>query len=59
MEIHHHLLEEGRVAVVPGAPQWFGPGAEGHVRIAFPTSRGILDEGLDRMEAALAALSGA
>ncbi|MGD2070857.1 MAG: pyridoxal phosphate-dependent aminotransferase [Gemmatimonadota bacterium] len=56
MDVHRHLLEEGRVAVVPGAPRWFGPGAEGHLRIAFPTSRRILDEGLDRMEAALGTL---
>ena len=57
MEIHRELLEEGRVAVAPGVARWFGPGAEGHVRIAFPTSRRILDEGLDRIEETLTGLS--
>lgn len=47
------LLEEHRVAVVPGAARWFGPGARGHLRIAFPTSFEILDEGLNRIEAGL------
>ncbi len=49
-----HLLERGRVAVVPGATRWFGPGAEGHLRLVFSTSRAILDEGLDRIAFALA-----
>ena len=51
-----HLLENHRVAVVPGAARWFGPGAEGHLRICFSTSRKILSEGLDRIEAGLAGL---
>ena len=45
-----HLREQARVALVPGAPQWFGPGASGHVRICFATSRGILQEAFDRLE---------
>jgi len=44
------LLKEGRVAVVPGAEKWFGPGAEGHIRICIATSHNILKEGLDRIE---------
>jgi aminotransferase len=44
------LLKEGKVAVVPGAAKWFGPGAEGHVRICIATSHNILKEGLDRIE---------
>lgn len=48
-----YLLKEARVAVVPGASQWFGPGAEGHIRICFSTSRKIFREGLDRIETAL------
>lgn len=56
-EIADYLLTEGRVAVVPGAARWFGPGAEGHLRLAFPTSHAIFDEGLDRIERALARLS--
>ena len=45
------------VAVVPGLPQWFGPGAAGHLRICFATSRGILVEGLDRLTRGLRALA--
>ncbi len=59
MELTDYLLTEGRVAVVPGAARWFGPGAEGHIRIAFPTSNAIIDEGLDRFEGALARLRAA
>jgi aminotransferase len=55
-EMADYLLREARVAVVPGAARWFGPGAEGHVRIAFPTSRGILSKALDRIEAAIGKL---
>jgi aspartate/methionine/tyrosine aminotransferase len=52
-----HLLEQYRVAIVPGAARWFGPGAEGHIRICFSTSRAILAEGLDRVVAGLDALN--
>jgi aspartate/methionine/tyrosine aminotransferase len=48
-----YLLKEAKVAVVPGAEKWFGPGAEGHIRICFSTSKAILEEALDRIEAAL------
>jgi aspartate/methionine/tyrosine aminotransferase len=44
------LLARARVALVPGAPRWFGPGASGHVRICFATSRRILQEAFDRMD---------
>lgn len=43
------LREQARVALVPGAARWFGPGASGHVRICFATSRRILQEAFDRM----------
>lgn len=43
------LLERSRVAVVPGAARWFGPGAVGHLRICFSTSEGILREGIARV----------
>lgn len=49
------LLDEGRVAVVPGMARWFGPGAQGHIRLTFCTSEAILTEGLDRIEACLRA----
>jgi bifunctional pyridoxal-dependent enzyme with beta-cystathionase and maltose regulon repressor activities len=44
------LREKARVALVPGAPRWFGPGASGHLRICFATSRRILQEAFERLE---------
>ena len=55
-ELVEYLRAEHRVALVPGSPRFFGPGAAGHIRISTATSRGILSEGLDRLEAGLAAL---
>ena len=52
-ELAGHLLDRHDVAVVPGSPAFFGPGAAGHLRLSFATSRGILAEGLDRIEAGL------
>jgi aminotransferase len=52
-ETADYLLKKARVAVVPGLPRWFGPGAEGNIRLCFSTSRGILTEALDRIERAL------
>jgi len=49
------LLTQHGVAVVPGAPRWFGPGAAGHLRLVFSTSEGILREGLARIAAGLTA----
>jgi len=43
------VLEKAKVAIVPGSARWFGPGAEGHVRICFSTSRDVLEEGLLRI----------
>lgn len=51
--LSEYLLREAKVAVVPGAEQWFGPGAAGHIRICFSTSQSILAEALDRIEIAL------
>lgn len=45
------LLQRDRVAVVPGSPLWFGPGATGHLRLCFATSRAVLDSALERIEA--------
>lgn len=47
------LREQYRVAVVPGSPAFFGPGAQGHLRLSFATSRQILTDGLNRLEAGL------
>lgn len=52
------LLHDAKLAVVPGSPAFFGPGAAGHVRLAFATSRAILAEGLDRFERGVAAWRG-
>lgn len=45
-EIHQLLLEKAKVAVVPGAKEWFGEGAEGFIRMSFATSEDILNEAL-------------
>ncbi|MER7394736.1 pyridoxal phosphate-dependent aminotransferase [Streptomyces sp. NPDC000151] len=50
------LLTEARVAVVGDTPEYFGPAAEGNIRISYATSRGVLEEALDRMESAVADL---
>lgn len=50
------LRTEGRLALVPGTARFFGPGSEGYVRLCFATSRTLLDEGLDRLEAFLRSL---
>lgn len=44
-----HVLQHGKVAIVPGSERWFGKGAEGHIRICFSTSQEILTEGLNRI----------
>lgn len=49
-EIHELFMNYGKVAVVPGLPQWFGNGAEGYIRLSFATSASILTEALDRMK---------
>jgi bifunctional pyridoxal-dependent enzyme with beta-cystathionase and maltose regulon repressor activities len=52
------LREQARVALVPGAARWFGPGASGHVRICFATSRRILQEAFDRMSPVVRKMAG-
>lgn len=54
--VAEHLLRDARVGVVPGLARWFGPGAEGHIRLCFATSRAILTEALDRVEDSLTRL---
>ncbi len=48
-----YLLDEARVAVVPGSPF----GAPGYVRLSYASSEETIREGLARMTAALAALT--
>jgi bifunctional pyridoxal-dependent enzyme with beta-cystathionase and maltose regulon repressor activities len=47
------MLHEARVALVPGLSEWFGPGAEGYVRLSFATSAEILEDALNRIESKL------
>lgn len=47
------LKEKYRVALLPGGARFFGPGSEGHIRICLSTSREVLEEGLNRLEACL------
>jgi aspartate aminotransferase len=49
-ELAEFLLEQARVAVVPGAAF----GADDHIRISFACSRAELSAGLERMAAVLA-----
>jgi aspartate/methionine/tyrosine aminotransferase len=49
-KVCEHLRERARVALVPGAAQWFGPGAAGHLRLCFATSRRILEQAFDRLD---------
>ena len=53
VEIYNLLLEEAKVAVVPGLEKWFGKGAEGHIRICFATSETILKEAISRIKKCL------
>ena len=55
-DMTEYLLNEARVAVVPGHGEsfsYFGPGAEGNIRIVFSTSKKVISEALDRIEGAL------
>lgn len=49
-EIQELLLNTGKVAVVPGLKEWFGEGADNHIRISFATSEGILKDALNRIK---------
>lgn len=48
MELSKELLEEARVATVPGAA--FGNTGEGHLRLSYATSKENIEEALNRME---------
>jgi aspartate/methionine/tyrosine aminotransferase len=48
--MYQFLLNEAKVAVVPGLKQWFGEEAEGHIRICFSTSKEILEEAFSRIQ---------
>jgi len=52
-EVQQLLMNEAKVAVVPGLKQWFGNGAEGYIRLSFATSFSILSEGISRIKSTL------
>ncbi|MCH2229242.1 MAG: pyridoxal phosphate-dependent aminotransferase [Crocinitomicaceae bacterium] len=52
-EVYEILLNEAKVAVVPGLENWFGKGAEGYIRICFSTSEAILKESISRIKKCL------
>lgn len=45
-----YLKKEVQLAIIPGGHKFFGDKSEGHVRICFATSSGILKEGLSRLK---------
>lgn len=49
-EFARQIYEIDRVYLVPGTDKWFGPGAQGHVRLCYATSHEILEQALDRIE---------
>ena len=54
-----YIMDEAKVAVVPGHGEpfsYFGPGGEGHIRIVYSTSMGIIEEAMDRVEEAMSKL---
>lgn len=48
-----YLLDEARVAVVPGEPF----GSRSHIRLSYATSLDVITRGMDRMESALSKLT--
>jgi len=59
VEATKYIMDEAKVAVVPGHGEpfsYFGLGGEGHIRIVYSTSMGIMEEAMDRIEAALSKL---
>lgn len=53
-EIANYLLEEAKIAVVPGSA--FGPQGEGYIRISYACSYERIVEGMERLKAAVAKL---
>lgn len=52
----NYVFEKYHLSIVPGGDRFFGPGSAGHIRICLATSHEILEEGLNRLEAALKSL---
>ena len=49
-EIQEILMNNAKVAIVPGLKEWFGKGANGYIRISFATSEEILQDALSRIK---------
>ena len=49
MELADYLLENAKIAVVPGSSF----GAEGYIRLSYATSIQLIEEGMNRLEAAI------
>lgn len=49
-EVADVIRTKGKVAVVPGREEWFGPAAEGYIRLSFATSEEILTEAMSRIK---------
>ena len=56
-ELYFYLLQEAKVAVVPGLKKWFGEGAEGYIRISFATSEDILMQAFSNINTAMNKIS--
>ena len=54
--IVEHLRKNHALAVIPGNPTFFGPRAEGHIRLSFATTTDVLEEGLERLREGLESL---
>lgn len=52
-EMRDVLFERAKVAVVPGLSKWFGPGADGYIRLSFATSEKILQDALGRIQSTI------
>jgi aminotransferase/cystathionine beta-lyase len=48
-EVVELILQEAKVALVPGGRNWFESASEGHLRICFSTSEDILIEAFERI----------
>jgi aspartate/methionine/tyrosine aminotransferase len=49
-QVYELLLNQAKVAVVPGLPQWFGTEAEGYIRLSFATSEMVIEEAMNRIQ---------
>jgi aminotransferase len=55
-EMHSYLLNDAKVAVVPGLKEWFGDEAEGYIRLSFATSEDIIRKAFERISASVSKL---